>query len=130
MNECLSLYTHANQAVCAPSHIFWDDVRAITRGGDRLPGKAIAYRSHSPSRRPSLTGRRAERKRAPLRIDGPALRLARQIGGGSGQCAIAVVYIDVRWRRTSRYSCEINAITKTSKTVNTMRPYPCVYEKR
>src|SRR5258708_968189 len=44
--------------------------------------------------------------------------------------AAEVPYRDVRWRRTSRYSCQINPITKTSKTVKTMRPKPWVYEKR
>src|ERR1700737_859634 len=43
---------------------------------------------------------------------------------------IEVPYRDVRWRRTRWYSCQINPITITSKTVNTMRPTPCVYEKR
>ncbi len=47
-----------------------------------------------------------------------------------GRRAIEVPYRDVRSRRTSRYSCQINPITITSKTVNTMRPTPCVYEKR
>lgn len=39
-------------------------------------------------------------------------------------------YREARWRWTSRYSCQINPITMTSKTVKTMRPNPCVYEKR
>jgi hypothetical protein len=50
--------------------------------------------------------------------------------GSPGPPGIEVPYRDVRWRRTSRYSCQINPITTTSKTVNTMRPKPCVYEKR
>ena len=38
-------------------------------------------------------------------------------------------YGDLRRRRTP-YSCQINPTKKTSKTVNTMRPKPCVYENR
>ena len=40
-----------------------------------------------------------------------------------------MLYRDGRWRRTSRYSCQINPITMTSKTVNATSPKPCVYEK-
>jgi hypothetical protein len=41
--------------------------------------------------------------------------------------AIGMPYRDARRRWNNRYSCQINPVTMTSKTVKTMRPNPCVY---